>query len=282
MPWALLTPVIGLAMVIIPVLATNGLLESWGFIDAEANPVGLYGLIVFLTIPFGLMALLTLAWVWLVERRPMANIGLTRVGAMPSFARGLGLGLLTILSVVVAILLAGGFEVGRIAPALSSPQGLLGIALLAPSFILQAGSEELLFRGWLLSALGRKLNLALAATISSALFALLHYGPGQPWLVTLGGFLYGLFAACWAIKAGNIWGVMGWHAAWNWLLAVGFELPVTGLDAHVPALLAKLTPQAGAVLTGGAEGPEGSIFCVAFLAIWSAVLIWRYRRAARA
>lgn len=280
-PWALLAPVIGLAMVIIPVLATDGLLQSWGSVDAKGYPIGLNGLIVFLTIPFGLTALLTLAWVWLVERRPLANIGLPRTSALTSFAQGLGLGLLTILSVVVAILLAGGFQVRQLAPALSSPASLLGIALLAPSFILQAGAEELLFRGWLLSALGRKVNLVLAVTISSALFALLHYGPGQPWLVTVGTFVFGLFAACWAIKAGNIWGVMGWHAAWNWLLAVGFDLPVTGLDAGVPALLAKLTPQGPDVLTGGAQGPEGSVLCVAFFAIWSAILIWRRWRAVR-
>lgn len=278
-PWALLAPIIGLAMVILPVLATDGLLQSWGSVDARGNPIGLNGLIVFLTIPFGLMALLNLAWVWLVERRPLANIGLPRAPAVKSFARGLGLGVLTILSVIVSILLFGGYEIGQIAPALRSPQGLLGIALLIPSFILQASSEELLFRGWLMSALGRKLNLALAAAISSALFSLVHYGPGQPWLVTLGTFLFGLFTACWAIKAGNIWGVMGWHSAWNWLLAVGFELPVTGLDAHTPALLVKLTPIGSDLLTGGAQGPEGSVFCVVFLAIWSAVLIWRYLRA---
>ena len=278
-PWALLAPIIGLAMVILPVLATDGLMQSWGSVDARGHPIGLNGLIVFLTIPFGLMALLNLAWVWLVERRPLANIGLARAPAVRSFAQGLGLGALTILSVIVAILLAGGFEVGQIAPALSNPAGLLGIALLLPSFILQAGSEELLFRGWLLSALGRKLNLALAVVISSALFALLHYGPNQPWLVTLSSFVFGLFAACWAIKAGNIWGVMGWHAAWNWLLAVGFELPVTGIDAGVPALLVKLVPRGDALLTGGPEGPEGSVFCVVFMGLWSAVLLWRHLRA---
>jgi hypothetical protein len=35
---------------------------------------------------------------------------------------------------------------------------------------------------------------------------------------------------------------MGWHGGWNWMLAVGFELRVTALDAHLPALLVKLIP----------------------------------------
>lgn len=280
-PWALLAPVIGLAFVILPVLGTDGVLTAQGFLDRRGDPIGFNGMVVFLTIPFALMSLLVLGWVWLVERRPLANIGLARDGALFAFGRGLLVGLATILSVVVAILLLGGYEVGEIAPALFQPKGLLGVAILLPCFILQASSEELLFRGWLLSALGRKLPLAVAVIVTSILFMLLHYGPGQRWLVMLGTFLYGLFACAWALKAGNIWGVMGWHSAWNWLLAVGFELPVTGFDAHVPALLVKLLPRGPELLTGGAEGPEGSILCVAFLAIWSAILIWRRWRAVK-
>jgi hypothetical protein len=45
------------------------------------------------------------------------------------------------------------------------------------------------------------------------------------------------------------------------LLATGFELRVTGLDAHMPALLVKLVPRGPENLTGGAQGPEGSILC---------------------
>ena len=71
---------------------------------------------------------------------------------------------------------------------------------------------------------------------------------------------------------------MGWHAAWNWLLAVGFEVPITGLDVQVPALLVKLSPVGSDALTGGAEGPEGSFLCTLFLAAASAWLFWRYLR----
>ena len=57
---------------------------------------------------------------------------------------------------------------------------------------------------------------------------------------------------------------MGWHAGWNWLLATGFELPVTGIDAQLPALLVALQPSGVDALTGGAEGPEGSYLCSVF------------------
>ena len=75
---------------------------------------------------------------------------------------------------------------------------------------------------------------------------------------------------------------MGWHAGWNWLLAVGFEVPVTGLDVHLPALLVKLTPIGPDALTGGAEGPEGSFLCSLFFAGASALLLWSPRRSREA
>jgi hypothetical protein len=68
---------------------------------------------------------------------------------------------------------------------------------------------------------------------------------------------------------------MGWHAGWNWLLAVGFEVPVTGLDAKMPALLVKLVPQGSAYLTGGTQGPEGSVLCGLFFVVGTAVLLLR-------
>ena len=49
-----------------------------------------------------------------------------------------------------------------------------------------------MFRGWLLSAIARKFNVTLAVILSSAVFCLLHYGPGQPWLVTLNLVLFAL------------------------------------------------------------------------------------------
>jgi hypothetical protein len=68
---------------------------------------------------------------------------------------------------------------------------------------------------------------------------------------------------------------MGWHAGWNWFLATGFELPVTGIDAGVPALIVKLIPQGPDVLTGGGEGPEASAICLLFFAGATASLLWR-------
>jgi uncharacterized protein len=57
---------------------------------------------------------------------------------------------------------------------------------------------------------------------------------------------------------------MGWHAGWNWLLAVGFNLPLTGLDVGIPAFIATLEPNGAVWLTGGDQGPEGSVVTVGY------------------
>jgi len=277
LPWGLLAPFLCIFFVALCALGPSPLMEQLGWIDAKGDPVGLTGWYGFLVIPFGLNGLLILAWVLLVERRPLATIGLGGPERLKPMLQGVLVGAATILAVVFAIGLAGGYSPGAVAPALASSGALTGIGLLLLSFIVQAGVEEIIFRGWLLSVITRKLGLPVAVVLVSLVFTFLHYSPHQEARVMLSSFLFSAFACAWAIRAGNIWGVMGWHAGWNWLLGTGFELPVTGFQLGLPALLVKLTPQGSVFLTGGDQGPEGSWLCSAFFAVGIAVL-WLWRR----
>lgn len=278
LPWGALAPFLSIVFVAAPLLGVSMVLESFGLLDAKGDPIGVEGLLAFLLFPFAGVGLVVLAWVHFVERRSLASIGLGRPERTKRFLRGHAIGIATSFSVVAAIWMAGGLEAGGYGKALGSPGALMSIGLLLVCFAVQASVEEILFRGWLLSAMARKLNVAIAVGAVSTVFALLHYDPQQRWLVTVNIFLFGVFTCVWALKAGHIWGVMGWHAGWNWLLATGFELPVTGLDAGVPALLVQLTARGSESLTGGAQGPEGSFFCTIFFAGATAFLAWRGRR----
>lgn len=277
LPWGLLAPFLCIFFVALTALGPEPLLERNGWVDAHGDPVGLTGWYAFLVIPFALNGLLILAWTLWVERRPLATIGLTGPAPGKTLLGGLLVGAATILAVVVAIGLAGGYSPGAVAPALASPGALTGIGLLLASFTIQAGVEEIVFRGWLLSAITRKLGLPIAVVLVSLVFTFLHYSPHQEARVMLSSFLFSAFACAWAIRAGNIWGVMGWHAGWNWLLGTGFELPVTGFQLGLPALLVKLVPQGPDALTGGAEGPEGSWLCSAFF-VAGILVLWLWRR----
>ena len=286
LPWGALAPVLGILIVALPAIAAWKIEHRFGLVSARGEPQGFAGLCALLFFDFSLTAGVLLAWVRWVERRPLATIGLV-VGPAGSRPRrtllvGLLAGLATSTLVVAAIGLAGGYAVGELLPAFASPTALLQIGVLLAGFAVQSSVEEILFRGWLMSAVARKLGVVLAVVLTSTVFMLLHYSPHQAWDLMLGSFLFSLFACAWALRSGNIWGVMGWHTGWNWLIAVGFELPITGIDVHLRALLVQLAPRGPDVLTGGAQGPEGSLACTLFFVCAIALLAWSAKRSRHA
>jgi membrane protease YdiL (CAAX protease family) len=278
LPWGLLAPVLGLIFVAIPAFATDDLFEHYGFLTPMGDPIGTQGMIVFLLVPFALTGLIVLGWTRFVERRPLATIGLAWPGGAKPLLAGLAIGAAMILAVVAGGWASGALETGGYAPAFASPSSLGAIGILLLCFIVQSSVEEILFRGWLLSATARKFGPVPGVVLTTMLFTLLHSLRGQPLLSTLTIVLFSVFACVWALRARSIWGVMGWHAGWNWLLATGFDLPVTGLDAGVPALLVRLIPVGPKWLTGGAEGPEASIFCALVLTAGIAFFVRRRAR----
>jgi len=277
LPWGALAPFLLVLFVAAPVILTDDPFERWGLVTDRGDPIGRLGLYVFLLIPFAMTAALVFAWVLFVERRSLRTIGLAPHAGAAFFLRGLCIGVATIGAVVAGIWAIGGYEVDGFGRAFTSPHDLIAIAILLACFMLQASVEEIIFRGWLMSVLARRFNVIVAILVTCLVFTALHYGPGQKLIVMAASFLFSAFACVWAIKAGNIWGVMGWHAGWNWFLATAFELPVTGIDAGVSALVVKLIPQASDFITGGAEGPEASVICLVFFAGAIAMLIWRLR-----
>ena len=247
-PWGVLVPVIGLAFVAGTVVSMTALLQHMGVVDPEENPVGLIGFMAFLLFSFAALGAVVIAWVRLVERRGLASIGLGGEHRWRSFFGGLLTGVAMVTMIVTGIYLTGGCRIVEFVSSFHSLAALGSIAALLAGFILQSSVEELLFRGWMLSAIGTKLGLGWGVLLSSLAFTVMHFDPRGTWLFKANVFLFAVFACCWVIRTGNVWGVMGWHSGWNWLLAVGFEWRVTALDAHVPALLAKVIPSGSGLL----------------------------------
>ena len=86
-------------------------------------------------------------------------------------------------------------------------------------------------------------------------------------------FVFAIFACAWVRRSNSIWGVMGWHTGWNWFGGTGFDVPITGLESYLPALVVKLVPVGPAWLNGAGEGPEGSVFTLAMLTVASLSLL---------
>jgi membrane protease YdiL (CAAX protease family) len=90
--------------------------------------------------------------------------------------RGLVIGGATIAAVVAGIWAVGGYQADGFARAFAAPRELMSIGILLLCFVVQASVEEIVFRGWLLSVLARKFNVAIAVMLTCLVFTLLHYG----------------------------------------------------------------------------------------------------------
>jgi membrane protease YdiL (CAAX protease family) len=150
---------------------------------------------------------MALIYVRFIERRPPRSIGLARQRFFVRYAAGFGIGfvLLALYSVL---------------PLLSADVSYTGITWLVllylGAFIVQSAAEEILFRGYMMSALMRRGGAMQAVLWSTVLFALSHI-PGSS--ISIGEllqiFLLGAVLALFVLRTGSLWGAMGLHAAWN-------------------------------------------------------------------
>lgn len=278
LPWAWLAPIIGVLLIALPGLPFDILLEELGLVDASGEPSSAAGFCVFLLVPFAAMATATWLWIRFVERRELSTVGLTGTARLRKFLSGLGIGVAMMVAATVSVWLLGGFRAEDVFPAFHSPAALFWIAALLACFVVQAGVEEFIFRGWLLSAVTRRWNLTAGFVAATVAFTFVHLSRHIPLQDVVMTATFSLFACAWSWRANSIWGVMGWHAGWNWIGGTGFDVPITGLEVHLPALLVRLVPEGSAVLNGGAAGPESSVLTTGMLAVATLALLLLPRR----
>ena len=243
-----------------------------GFTEPMGPPRGPLGFFLML-VSFSALGLAVAGWVRWVEKRSLASAGLCGDGGLKKFLTGLAVGIAMMGAIVTAIALSGGYRVADLAPAFANPAALGWIALLLAGFTVQASVEEFVFRGWLFSTIMRRWNITAAFILSSAAFTVVHLSPRATPLALIMTFIFAIFACAWVRRSSSIWGVMGWHVGWNWFGGTGFDVPITGLDTGLPALMVKLVPVGPAYLTGAGEGPEGSVFTLALLTVASLGLL---------
>lgn len=273
LPWAWLSPIVCILLVGFSSVPLDFGLEWLGLVDAKGAPLSSFGFCLFLLLPFVAMGSAVWAWSRFVERRDLPTLGLTGAHPLRNHFAGLMVGIGMMALAIISIWVAGGYVSEDVLPAFSYPASLFWIAILLACFVFQSGVEEFIFRGWLLSTATRRWNLVAGFIASSTAFTFLHFSPHQPVREIVMSFTFGLFACAWAWRAGSIWGVMGWHAGWNWFAGVGFAVPITGFDLHLPALLVQLVPVGPADLTGGPAGPESSLLTIGMLAVATLLLL---------
>lgn len=221
-----------------------------------------------------------LLWFWLraFEGRPFWTLGFERAGAAWKYARGLLIGVLSF-SVVVGLLAAPGAVATE--EGYAGRQGLAalaGVLVVAVGWVVQGAAEEALCRGWILPTVGARYRLWIGVAVNALIFAILHgLNPNIGPLAVLNLGVVGLFLSLYALREGGLWGVCGWHAAWNWAQGNLYGFEVSGT---LPAggMLLNLREAGPDPLTGGAFGPEGGLAVTAVLAVGSAFLLLRGAR----
>ncbi|NJP64733.1 CPBP family intramembrane glutamic endopeptidase [Streptomyces spiramenti] len=224
----------------------------------------LAGLGLFNVVAFGPTAALLAAWVVFGERRPLSVLGLRGGSRYRKIAAGVGTALvgLVVLNVAVSALGPGTDAAGEgSAPSVTAWQ----MALLLVTFAVQAPTEELLFRGYLLPALRERWGVAAGVLLSSALFAAAHMAnPGATAAYALLTFLLGVSLALWTLADGNLWRACAFHTVWNWAPAA---LGSGDGDGGT---------QDGAALEGGTLAAAAVV-----LALIALGALWAYRRSVR-
>jgi membrane protease YdiL (CAAX protease family) len=146
--------------------------------------------------------------------------------------------------------------------------------------------EEYMFRGYLQFTLTRGLvglaNLIsrphsrsiafwMATVITSGLFFLAHTGnTGEDKVGLLLVFLAGVTFVVALWRTGSLWWAIGFHMAWDWSQSFLYGVPDSGLI--VQGRLFATHAMGNPLLSGGTDGPEGSVFCIPILLLVIAVL----------
>ena len=236
-------------------------------------------------VPF--LATLLITWIMSkIEQRPNSVYGLGGRRKLPYFFAGLAWGV-TCLSLLVLTLLKGGFLV--VDSRLLIGRDILrygAVWLLA--FLIVGLLEEYLMRGYLQYTLTRGLaglyqwafqtrhhvawGFWTAAAIVSALFGLGHsvnHGESPIGLLAAGLASMVFCLSLW--RTGSLWWAIGFHTAWDW--AQSFLYGVADSGTMIQHHLLATHPVGKPILSGGATGPEGSIFIVAILALVSLIIL---------
>jgi membrane protease YdiL (CAAX protease family) len=201
-----------------------------------------------------------------IERRPASELATQR--SFAEFATGLtlGMGLFTILMVILWVL------------DVFHPSKWAGFAPLLGGFwfaLLTAVNEEIVFRGLLFRLSQKVLSVWGALALTSLLFGAAHafnHGAtvGSSVAIALeAGILLG---AAYALTQ-RLWLPIGLHLGWNFAEGSIFGMSVSGGDARASLITGSLRGRD--LVTGGAFGPEASIVAVAVSLGASLFLLWK-------
>ncbi|MDR1157420.1 MAG: CPBP family intramembrane metalloprotease [Oscillospiraceae bacterium] len=204
-----------------------------------------------------------------IEKRRLTTLGFRKRRALRAYLAGFGAGAGMFGATVLLCTLTGTLTFRG-----SSSDGALGmVALFLLGFLIQGLAEEVVVRGYFLVSLARRQPLPVAVLVSALAFAAMHsLNSGVTPLALLNLTLFGVFAAVYLLKRGNIWGIAAFHAAWNFVQGNVFGISVSGM-AQMPSLFSFAPSDGNALINGGSFGLEGGLAVTLVYAVGIVVLL---------
>ncbi|WP_052461612.1 CPBP family intramembrane glutamic endopeptidase [Sporosarcina koreensis] len=193
------------------------------------------------------------------------------------FAYGLFLGAASITVIFLLLLVTGNVSMDNSfgAPAFSA----YTVAFLV-MYILVGLSEEMFFRGYVMSTMQSRGNPKWAVyLVSAVVFSLAHgLNPNVSWLGLLNIVFVGVLFAYMFLETDSLWLPIGYHMTWNYFQGNVFGFAVSGTT---PNGIYNVSIEGGnAWLTGGAFGLEGGLAATLLILIGFAAT-WVYGRKKR-
>ncbi len=201
----------------------------------------------------GLGTVVVILFCRFVQKRDIRSIGFRKERAAVEYLVGAAVGTVLFAAAVLICVLTGSMT-------LDPQRFAVGVWLLyLMGFLIQGMSEEVICRGYFMVSLARKNHLAVAVFVSSLAFSLMHiFNSGVTFLALFNILLFGVFAALYVLRRGNLWGACAMHSLWNFVQGNVFGISVSGTGAGVSPLAATANEQR-TVWNGGAFGAEGGL-----------------------
>ncbi|MBI4744809.1 MAG: CPBP family intramembrane metalloprotease [Actinobacteria bacterium] len=178
---------------------------------------------------------------------------------------------LAILFAVCIFAVSVGFRASTSASSKPSSGFYFGFFLALAATTVQAGTEEVMFRGYgyrLISKVG--IHPLTNIIITSILFSLAHLISGFNAIGLLNIFLFGIVASFLYLRLRNLWCAIAFHIVWNTATQNIFGFPTYVAFAKVSFFFTK--PVSRWWMNGSSYGPEGSLLFTAILIITMVIL----------
>jgi len=234
-----------------------------------------------------LVIVLLVTWIMSkIERRPNSVYGLGGSRKVAHFFAGFAWGVVCLSLLVLSLWKTGLLVVDR--RLLFGGDILRYGVMWLFGFLLVGLFEEFLNRGYLQYTLTRALagfyrcasrtrnseafGFWTSAVILAVLFGLGHSkNPGESPIGMLSAGLVGMVFCLSLWRTGSLWWAIGFHTAWDWSQSFLWGVADSGTMAQHHLLATH--PVGKPILSGGATGPEGSIFIVAVLSLISLIIL---------